>query len=119
MCDAPSIALPQSTPRVFNPGRSGIFTAVAQSCLSFWRNRAMAIDLRGSSMKLRVFFRLFLLGALLSGLSSAAPGQTTASIKGTVTDASGGAISGAKVTVKGAGSGIERTVMTKDRKSVV
>jgi len=63
-------------------------------------------------MKLRVFFRLFLLGALLSGLSSAAPGQTTASIKGTVTDASGGAISGAKVTVKGAGSGIERTVMT-------
>src|SRR5882762_8155013 len=72
----------------------------------------MAIDVRGSSMKLRIFFRLFLLGALLSGLSSAAPGQTTASIKGTVTDASGGAISGAKVTVKGAGSGIERTVMT-------
>src|SRR6266850_900851 len=72
----------------------------------------MGIDVRESSMKLRIFFRLFLLGALLSGLSGTAPGQTTASIKGTVTDASGAAVSGAKVTVKGAGSGIERTVMT-------
>jgi len=51
-------------------------------------------------MKLRIFICLSLLGALLSGLSGTAPGQTTASIKGTVTDASGAAVSGAKVTVK-------------------
>jgi len=63
-------------------------------------------------MKLKILFCLFLLVALLTGFGRAALAQTTASIKGTVTDASGAAVSGAKVTVKGAGSGIERTVMT-------
>ncbi len=38
--------------------------------------------------------------------------QTTASIKGTVTDQSGAAVSGAKVTVKNTALGIERTAQT-------
>ncbi|HET9837542.1 MAG TPA: carboxypeptidase-like regulatory domain-containing protein, partial [Candidatus Angelobacter sp.] len=38
--------------------------------------------------------------------------QTTASIQGTVTDQSGAAIAGAKVTVKNSAQGIERTTQT-------
>ncbi len=69
----------------------------------------MAIDVRGSSVTLKIFFRLFLLAVLLSGLSGAAFSQTTASIKGTVTDASGAVIAGAKIVVKNSALGIERT----------
>ncbi|MGH9565937.1 MAG: carboxypeptidase-like regulatory domain-containing protein, partial [Candidatus Angelobacter sp.] len=44
--------------------------------------------------------------------SAAAFGQTTASIKGTVTDPSGAAVSGAKITVKSPDLGIARTTQT-------
>lgn len=44
--------------------------------------------------------------------ATAAFSQTTASIKGTVTDASGAAVVGAKVTVKNADRAIERTTQT-------
>lgn len=44
----------------------------------------------------------------------AAFGQTTASIKGTVLDSSGAAVVGAKVTVKNADRGIERTTQTNN-----
>jgi len=56
--------------------------------------------------------RLVLLGILLIAGGGAAWAQTTASIQGTVTDASGAAVSGAKVTVKSQALGIERTTQT-------
>jgi len=58
------------------------------------------------------FFRVFVLVALLSGLGSAALAQVTASIKGTVTDATGATVAGAKVVVKSTAVGIERTTET-------
>lgn len=45
-------------------------------------------------------------------LSGAAWGQTSASLRGTVTDQSGAVISGAKVTLTNTGTGIARTTMT-------
>jgi hypothetical protein len=57
--------------------------------------------------------RLLLLGILLMALgSTAALAQTTASIMGTVTDASGSAVAGATVIVKSQALGIERTTQT-------
>src|SRR5260370_20823080 len=57
--------------------------------------------------------QLLLLGILLLALSSTAVmAQTTASIKGTVTDASGSAVADAKVVVKSQALGIERTTQT-------
>jgi len=57
--------------------------------------------------------RLLLLGILLMALGgTAALAQTTASIKGTVTDASGSAVAGATVIVKSEALGIERTTQT-------
>jgi outer membrane receptor protein involved in Fe transport len=53
---------------------------------------------------------LWMLPLLVVLIAVAAFGQTTASIKGTVTDPSGAAIVGAKVTVKGVG--IDRTTQT-------
>jgi Carboxypeptidase regulatory-like domain/TonB dependent receptor len=74
----------------------------------------MAIDVRGSAKTPKIFFRLFLLAVLLGSLGGAAYSQTTASIKGTVSDASGAAVSGAKVTLKGTGLGIERATTTNE-----
>ena len=61
-------------------------------------------------MTRKIFLRLCLLFFVLSSLSSAAFAQTTASIKGTVTDESGAVVAGAKVVVKNSSLGIERTV---------
>ena len=61
-------------------------------------------------MTRKIFLRLCLLFFVLSSLSSVAFAQTTASIKGTVTDESGAVIAGAKVVVKNSALGIERTV---------
>src|SRR6266436_5628589 len=72
----------------------------------------MEVQVNKASMIRRVFLGLFFFAVLFSGLGSAAFAQTTASIKGTVTDASGAAVSGAKVTVKSTGLGIERTATT-------
>src|SRR5438552_312185 len=61
------------------------------------------------SMSFRnLFFRMFLLFFFLTGLGSAMMAQVTASIKGTVTDASGASVAGAKVVVKSAARGLER-----------
>jgi hypothetical protein len=61
-------------------------------------------------MTRKIILRFSLLVLLLSSLTSAALGQTTASIKGTVTDESGAVIAGAKVVVRNSALGIERTV---------
>jgi Carboxypeptidase regulatory-like domain len=61
-------------------------------------------------MTRKIFLRLCLLFFVQSCLSSAAFAQTTASIKGTVTDESGAVIAGAKVVVKNTALGIERAV---------
>ena len=53
-----------------------------------------------------------LLTLVLGCFGSATLAQTTASIKGTVTDDSGAAVSGAKVTLKGVSLGIERSATT-------
>ena len=55
-------------------------------------------------------FRLVVLLALLACSSIASLAQTTASIKGTVTDASGAVIASAKIVVKNSALGIERNV---------
>src|SRR5215467_8670497 len=58
---------------------------------------------------IRTLYRMVVLVLLLGAVAFA---QTTASIKGTVTDPSGAAVVGAKVTVTGAGVGIDRTTQT-------
>src|SRR2546429_9972530 len=55
-----------------------------------------------------LFFRMFLLFFFLTGLGSATMAQVTASIKGTVTDASGASVAGGKGVVKSAVPGLER-----------
>lgn len=54
----------------------------------------------------------FFLSMLTLLFAAAALAQTTASIKGTVTDPSGAAVAGAKVTISSATQGIERTTTT-------
>lgn len=71
------------------------------------------------SPKLRPLFRSFLLGLLVSAVvlafSVSALGQaTTGSIRGTVTDPNGQAISGANVKAKNQGTGIESVATTSD-----
>jgi len=63
-------------------------------------------------MKLRVFFRLFLLGALLSALSGAAFAQSTAVLSGTVTDATGAAVPNARVVATNQATGVESVTQT-------
>ena len=63
-------------------------------------------------MSIKVAFSPWLLVVILFVFTVAAFGQNTASIKGTVTDASGAAISGARITVKNADLGLVRTTQT-------
>ena len=57
--------------------------------------------------------RGFLLVVLLAvGFSESVRGQSTATVKGTVTDASDRAVAGAKVVVRNAGTGVETTTTT-------
>src|SRR5260370_9304011 len=70
----------------------------------------MPFEWKSSSVVQKIFLRLFLLVMLVGGLSSAAFSQTTASIKGTVSDASGAIIAGAKIVVKNSAIGIERNI---------
>lgn len=60
----------------------------------------------------KVALRLWMLPLLVMVFAMTALAQTTASIKGTVTDSSGAAVIGAKVTVKNVGQGFERTTQT-------
>ena len=68
-----------------------------------------SINLIGSR---NFYLRAFLLVVLSSFLGSHVLGQTTASIKGAVNDASGAVIAGAKIAVKSTALGIERTTET-------
>lgn len=63
-------------------------------------------------MSKNVALRLCMLFMLIMALAVTGMAQTTASIKGNVTDQSGAAVSGAKVTVKNTAQGIERTTQT-------
>jgi outer membrane receptor protein involved in Fe transport len=63
-------------------------------------------------MSRKVAFSPWMLLLVLIVFAAAAFGQTTASIKGTVTDASGAAVVGATVTVKSPDKGIDRTTQT-------
>src|SRR5258708_25067278 len=61
----------------------------------------------------RFIFQLLLLAILLIVVgSTAALAQTTASIKGTVTDSSGSAVAGAKIIVRSQALGVERTTQS-------
>jgi hypothetical protein len=60
----------------------------------------------------KVAFSPWMLPLLILVFAAAAFAQTTASIQGTVTDQSGAAVVGAKVTVKNSSLGIERTAQT-------
>src|SRR5215510_1179190 len=55
---------------------------------------------------------IFLVSLMLAALSSGALAQSTATLQGSVTDQSGAAISGAKVTVRNQSTGFERVVQT-------
>ncbi|MGC1766961.1 MAG: carboxypeptidase-like regulatory domain-containing protein, partial [Candidatus Acidiferrales bacterium] len=61
---------------------------------------------------LRGFFYLAFLLAMFAALGSAAWGQTNASLRGTVTDQSGGIVVGAQVTLLNVGTGIARKTIT-------
>src|SRR5215467_6947281 len=60
----------------------------------------------------KVAFSPWLLSLIVLVFATATFAQTTASIQGTVTDQSGAAVVGAKVTVKNTALGIERTAQT-------
>ena len=63
-------------------------------------------------MSRKLAFSPWLLLVVVCVFTVASFGQTTASIKGMVTDATGAAIVGAKVTVKNMNTGLERTTQT-------
>ncbi len=72
----------------------------------------MAVEL-GDYLKTRTFFlRLVASVLMLCGLTCGVHAQVTASVKGTVTDATGATVAGAKVVVKSTAVGIERTTET-------
>ncbi|HWZ98093.1 MAG TPA: TonB-dependent receptor [Candidatus Dormibacteraeota bacterium] len=60
----------------------------------------------------KILFSLVALLVLFAVSATATLAQTTASIKGTVTDATGAAVAGAKITVKNPSMGIERETET-------
>lgn len=61
---------------------------------------------------IREFLSLGVLLAIAGIFSGPALGQTNASLRGTVTDQSGGLVAGAKVTLTNTGTDIARTIMT-------
>src|SRR5216684_4432695 len=72
----------------------------------------MAVELE-DYLKTRTFFlRLVASVLMLCGLTCGVHAQVTASVKGTVTDATGATVAGAKVVVKSTAVGIERTTET-------
>jgi hypothetical protein len=68
----------------------------------------------GVEMLRKVAFFPWILSLLILMFSATVFAQTTAKVLGTVTDPSGAAVVGAKVTVKNAARGIERTAQTND-----
>src|SRR5687768_6990334 len=75
----------------------------------------MAILVCVSRFRIQILFPSLAMAVLLAGLSSAALGQTTTrTITGTVTDAQGAAIVGARVVVRNTATGAENTAVTND-----
>jgi hypothetical protein len=72
----------------------------------------MKFNLGRSSMTLRNFFRFILLTVLLSGLGSTAFAQSTAVLSGTVTDATGAVVPGARVVATNQATGVESATQT-------
>src|SRR6266403_3548865 len=67
----------------------------------------------GNCLITRTFYlRLVALVLMLCGLTCGVYAQVTASVKGTVTDATGATVAGAKVVIKSTDVGIERTTET-------
>ncbi|HXL21427.1 MAG TPA: TonB-dependent receptor [Candidatus Dormibacteraeota bacterium] len=61
---------------------------------------------------IRKLLKFAVLAAVIACMCGQSFAQTTASIKGTATDATGAAVAGAKVTVKNVGGGVERSTQT-------
>ena len=61
---------------------------------------------------LRFSFRVLSSAALLMAFAVVAPGQSTATVQGTVTDQKGSVVPGAKITARNQATGIERTSQT-------
>ncbi len=72
----------------------------------------MGVQARDLFLVLKNGVRLGFLILLIAGISAPGRAQTAASIKGTVTDESGGAIAGAKVVITNSARGIERVTQT-------
>src|ERR1700687_1590051 len=72
----------------------------------------MAVDLKGSLQARSVFSSLLLLIVLFTCFTPAALAQSTASLSGTVTDATGAAIPNAKVVATNQATGVESATQT-------
>jgi hypothetical protein len=72
----------------------------------------IAVELNRSLFAWKVFLRLTLLVVLLTGFGSAALAQSTASLSGTVTDATGAAVPNAKVVATNQATGVESATQT-------
>jgi len=72
----------------------------------------MSVALGNCLMTRTFFLRLVALVLMLCGFTCGVHAQVTASVKGTVTDATGATVAGAKVIIKSAALGIERTTET-------
>jgi len=72
----------------------------------------MAVDLKGSMQARSVFSFLLLLALLFTRFTPAALAQSTASLNGTVTDATGAAVPNAKVVATNKATGVESATQT-------
>jgi len=72
----------------------------------------MAVDLKGSMQARSVFSFLLLLALLFTCFTPAALAQSTASLNGTVTDATGAAVPNAKVVATNQATGVESATQT-------
>jgi hypothetical protein len=72
----------------------------------------MAADFKGSMQVRRIFSSLLLLVLLFTGFHGAALAQSTASLSGTITDATGAAVPNAKVVATNQATGVESTAQT-------
>src|SRR5216684_9281008 len=72
----------------------------------------MAVDFGNCLMTRTFLLRVVALVLMLCGFTCGVHAQVTASVKGTVTDATGATVAGAKVVVKSTALGIERTTET-------